>query len=114
MDKNVAATKVASRLFAAEAAIDAAMMETSKLLETMVQARREVNIAVPALDVAEARVAEAIAALAQTRRATVAAHGAMANVERKYGIQHTATGGQSKNPPSAISDEAVCELRVAS
>lgn len=106
MDKHQIGTKVATRLLATEAAIDAAMVQTSQLLESLVTGRREMHIADACLDVAEARVAEAIAALAQARRTALAAHSALGKFERLHDIQHTAIGIMPKHdlPPSAVGD----------
>ena len=116
MDKTAVANRVATKLFATETAIDNAMVESALLIEAMVQARRELNVSPVMGEVAQSRVAEAIAAISEARRAIIAAHGALAQAEAKLGIEErTVMGGDKYGNPSggasAVMEPAA--LRVA-
>lgn len=86
MEKIEVAKKVADKLFATERAVDDAMMCASQFMESMVEARRELNLSAMAGEVATSRTAESIAALAEARRAVMAAHGALQNLQRKLNL----------------------------
>jgi hypothetical protein len=77
---------VADKLFATEQAVDEAMVRASQFLESMVEARRELNLSAVAGEVATSRTAESIAALAEARRAVMAAHSALQSLQRKLGV----------------------------
>jgi hypothetical protein len=99
MDKTAVATKVAENLFATEHAIDDALVATSQFLSTMIEARRELQLSPVLGEVAQARVAEAIASLTEARRAIVATHSTLKSVQGKLGVQHTAVGPESPEEP---------------
>lgn len=93
MDKIEVAQKVADKLFATEQAVDEAMVRASQFLESMVEARRELNLSAMAAEVATSRCAESIAALAEARRSVMAAHSALQAVQRKLGVADDAVVG---------------------
>jgi hypothetical protein len=109
MDKNAAAQSVADKLIDAERAIDAAMIETSQMLEAMLQTRVDLHLSSTAADVAVARAAEAVAALAEARRAASATHAALTKVNREYGFGVETTAFKAL-PMSASAND----LRIAS
>jgi hypothetical protein len=91
MNKTEIADTLALKLFATEAAVDDAMVRACQLLQGMVEARQALNVSGVVGEVAQARAAEAIAALSEARRAVMASHNALADVQGKMGIQTTAT-----------------------
>jgi FAD/FMN-containing dehydrogenase len=86
MTKTEVADKLALKLFATETAVDDAMVRACQLLEGMVEARQALNVSGVVGEVAQARVAEAIAALSEARRAVMASHNALADVQRKMDV----------------------------
>lgn len=96
MTKVEVAKTVAERLFAAEESIDAATVRASQLLEAMIDGRRALNLSAPSAELAQARTSEAMAALAEARRAVVAAHTALAGLQRKLDISDTEFGPVNK------------------
>jgi hypothetical protein len=96
MEKIEVAKTVAGKLFATEESIDAAMIQASQLLEAMIVARRQLGFAATTGEVAQARVAEAIGAVSEARRAIMAAHGALAATGEKMGLDVTMVGGGDK------------------
>ncbi|HYF22804.1 MAG TPA: hypothetical protein VD929_05330 [Caulobacteraceae bacterium] len=112
MTKLEVAKGVAKQLFAAENAVDDATMQATRLLEAMIAGRRELNLSAVAGEVAQTRVAESIAALAEARRAVMAAHGALANLQRKMDLDDNDLGPLDK--PEEDTDKTVKALRLAS
>jgi len=96
MDKVKTAKRVAERLFATEEALDGAMVQASGLLQVMIEGRRELKLSAVAGEAAQSRVAESIAALAEARRAVMAAHGALANLQRKMDLDDNDLGPLDK------------------
>ena len=96
MTRNEIAKGVADKLFATEDSVDMAMVRASQLLETMITARQTLRVSATTGEVDQARVAEAISALSEARRAVMAAHGALASVQQKMGIVDTAVGPLEK------------------
>lgn len=102
MEKTEVAKKVADKLFATEHAVDEAMVRASQLLETMVEARRELRLSAVVGEVATSRAAESIAALSEARRAVMAAHGALQNLQRKMEIEDAVVGTIDKYPEENV------------
>ncbi|MBC6983105.1 hypothetical protein [Caulobacter sp. 17J80-11] len=103
MHKIEVAKNVADKLFATEHAVDEAMVSASRFLESMVEARRELNLSAVAGEVATSRVAEAISALSEARRSVMAAHGALANLQSKMGMGDNEFGqGQKPDQESGV------------
>jgi hypothetical protein len=114
MTKIETAKLVADKLFATEDAVDTAMVQASELLGVMVQSRKALKLSAVAGEVAQSRVAEAIGAMAEARRAVMAAHGALANLQRKMDIDDADVGPlQKPDDGNAIVNESAA-LRVAS
>ena len=105
MEKALVAQRVANRLFATEKAVDAAMTEAASLMTAMVEARAELGLSAVVGDDATGKVAQAIATLAEARRAVVAAHGDLADLKLRVGIR-TKLIGVSDKPPENIETEA--------
>ena len=115
MSKIETAKGVATKLFATEEAIDTAMVCASQLLESMVEGRKTLKLSAVAAEAAQSRVAESIGAMAEARRAIMAAHSSLQNLQRKMGIDDAETGPLQKpdDGESGVTNE-VSPLRVAS
>lgn len=113
MDKIEVVKKVADKLFATEHAVDDAMVRASQFLESMVEARRDLKLSAVAGELATTRVCESIAALSEARRAVMAAHNALSNLQRKMNVEDPVewTG----KPQEGVEPEAAARpnLRVA-
>ncbi len=100
MEKALVAQKLANKLFATEAAVDTALNEAMALLAGMAEARKDAGMAATVGNEATAKVAEAIAILAQARTAVVAAHGELADLKLRVGIRTKMIGIFDKPPPA--------------
>ena len=103
MEKALVAQRVANRLFATEKAIDTAMAEAASLMTSMAEARAELGLSAVVGDDATGKVAQAIATLADARRAIVSAHGTLAETKLRVGIR-TKLIGVSDKPPEQITE----------
>jgi hypothetical protein len=103
MDKALVGQGVANRLFATEKAVDMAMIEAAKLMTSLVDARSELHLSAVVGDEATSKVAQAIATLAEARRAIVAAHGDLADLKLRVGIRTKLIGIVDK-PPENIQE----------
>lgn len=108
MEKVFVAKKVATKLYATEAALDAAMTEAAEMIAEMVKARAELGLSAVVGDQAQAKIVEAIAALGEARTAVVAAHADLDEVRRRIGVRTKGLGFLDK--PAAQATESV-ELR---
>ncbi len=78
-------------------------------VESIVTARKILKVSATTAEVAQSRVAEAISALSEARRAVITAHGALADVQQKLGVDDADVGPLDKpGKPKGAS------LRVAS
>lgn len=102
MEKALVAQKLANKLFATEAAVDAAMAEAMTLLAGMAEARKEAGVSAVVGNEATAKIAEAISILAQARTAVVAAHGEMNDVKLRMGIRTKMIGVMDKPPEGTV------------
>lgn len=98
MEKALIAQKLANKLFATEAAVDAAMNEAMALLAGMAEARKEAGMAATVGNEATAKIAEAISTLAQARTQVVAAHEQLADLKLRVGIRTKMIGIFDKPP----------------
>jgi hypothetical protein len=96
VEKVFVAKKVAQKLFATEAALDAAMTEAGELLAEMLKARRELGLSAVVGDAASAKLVEAIASLGEARSAVVAAHGELDDVRVRIGVRTKGLGFEDK------------------
>ncbi|MDH4384580.1 MAG: hypothetical protein QE280_03965 [Caulobacter sp.] len=96
MDKAFVAQRVASKLFATEKAIDAAMVEAAEFLAGAVEARRQLKMSAVTGDAAQAKLVEAIAALSAARTAMVEMHGELADLKLRIGLRTTLIGVEDK------------------
>ena len=103
MDKALVAQGVANRLFATEKAVDTAMAEAASLMTSLSNARTELHLSAVVGDEATMKVAQAIATLAEARRAIVSAHGDLADLKLRVGIR-TKLIGVTDKPDQAIQE----------
>jgi hypothetical protein len=96
MEKALVAQGVANRLFATEKAVDAAMAQTAQLMTSLIDARVELGLSAVVGDAATGKLAQAIATLAEARRAVVSAHGDLADLKLRVGIRTKLVGVTDK------------------
>lgn len=103
MEKALVCQRVANRLFATEKAVDAAMAEAASLMTAIAEARADLGLSAIVADDATSKVAQAIATLAEARRAVVAAHGNLAETKLRIGVR-TKLVGVTDKPPEQITE----------
>ena len=96
MDKVFVAKRVATKLRATEAALDAALVEATELMGDMIRGRIETKVSAVATDATMAKVAAAISALSEARTAMVAAHSAADELRLRVGIRTRMDGTENK------------------
>jgi hypothetical protein len=87
MEKAFVVQKVATKLFATERSVDAAMTDASELMALLMQSRRDVNASAVIGDEAAVKLAEAISAISIARSAVVACHNELADVKLRLGVR---------------------------
>lgn len=87
MEKAFVAQRVANKLFATEAAVDAAMVETMEMMAELIQARKDLELSATVGNGASAKLANAVTALAAARTAVVEAHAELDEVRQRIGIR---------------------------
>jgi hypothetical protein len=87
MDKALVAQRVANQLASTENAVDAAIKETSQLLNGLIDARQELKVSAVFGDTATGKVTDAIAALAVARQSVIDAHNELAELKLRAGIR---------------------------
>ena len=87
---------VANELYATEKALDAAIAQTSVLVQSMIACREPLEISAIAGAGAQAKAMEAVAALAEARSAIIAAHQELAKDHRRMGWGTYAVGPVDK------------------
>lgn len=103
MDKPQIAAQVARRLLAAEMAIDVALAEASRLMETLAQASLEIGAAASQEHRAPALVSQALISLAGARGDIVGAHAALQALGERFALPVSAFGVPIK-PRRALAD----------
>jgi hypothetical protein len=112
VEKVFVAQRVATKLFATENAVDAALAEASELMADMLRARKDLGLAATFGDTAAARVVDAIAALSTARTAMVAAHNELNESKLRIGVRTKLAGFEDK--PGLTHDQDRATMRVAS
>lgn len=97
MEKAFVAQRVATKLFATEAAVDKAMVEATELMADMLKARQDVNASMVFADEAQVKLMEAIRALSEARSAMVGVHGQLGEAKLRLGIRTKMAGELEKN-----------------
>jgi hypothetical protein len=99
-ERRLAAEQVASALFEAETAIDAALAKTAQLTGVMPSLRKMAGASALIGQDAVERASEAIMALAEARRAIVETHKELSIVQGQIGLGAvTMTGDMGEKPP---------------
>jgi hypothetical protein len=111
MDKALIAQTVANKLFATENAIDTSIVEASKLMGGLIDARHEMRVSAVVGDDVVGKVAAALTALSEARKAVVEAHNELAEVKLRVGIRTKLLGVTDKSA-AATHEPAVAQLRV--
>jgi hypothetical protein len=115
MDKIKTVKHVADKLFATEDSIDASMVQAAQLLEALVEGRKSLKFSAVAAEAAQSRIAESIGAMAEARRAIMAAHSSLQSLQRKMGVDDADVGPLQKpdDGQNGVTSDAR-SLRVAS
>ncbi|RRN62339.1 hypothetical protein [Caulobacter sp. 602-1] len=92
MEKVFVAQRVANKLYATEAAVDAATVEVMEMMAELIQARKDLGLSATVGNGASAKFAEAVQALATARTAIVDAHKQLDETRLRVGIR-TRMGG---------------------
>ena len=92
MDKAFIAKRSQEKLVATEAAIDAALIETTQLLADLLKARTEVGAPVNFADDVQIKLTEAVAALSTARTAMVGVHAGLADAALRLGMRSVMEG----------------------
>lgn len=98
MEKVFVARRVASKLFATEASVDAALSHAAELMTEMLQSRKDVKLAATVGDDAAAKLVEAIKALGEARTAMVGVHNELNDVKLRLGIRTQMSDFEQKPP----------------
>ena len=109
MDKALIAQTVANKLFATENAVDTAIVEATKLMGGLIEARQEMRLSAVVGDDAVSKLAVALSALTEARKAVVEAHNELAEVKLRVGIRTKLIGVTDKG--SAFLEQATTALR---
>lgn len=106
--RRMVAEQVAGALFEAETAIDAAIAKTAALTGAMPALRKQVGASALIGQDALERASQAIAALADARRAIVETHKELSVVQTQIGLGAVTMSdpGSGQKPPSMSIDEA--------
>ncbi|MBX3483589.1 MAG: hypothetical protein KF737_08725 [Phenylobacterium sp.] len=117
-ERRMAAQEVATALFDAEAAIDAALSKTAALTGVMPSLRKAAGASALIGQDAVERASQAIMALAEARRAIVETHKELSVVQGQIGLGAVRMTGDDgdKPPPQGLEVERVRmrNLRIAS
>jgi hypothetical protein len=92
MDKAFIAKRSQEKLVATEAAIDAALIETTQLLADLLKARAEVGAPVNFADDVQIKLTEAVAALSSARTSMVGVHAGLAEAALRLGMRSVMIG----------------------
>jgi hypothetical protein len=117
-ERRMAAEQVASALFEAETAIDAALSKTAMLAGVMPSLRKAAGASALIGQDAVERASQAIMALAEARRAIVETHKELSVVQAQIGLGAVKMTGDAgdKPPPQGMETDRVRmrNLRIAS
>ena len=92
MDKAFVAQGVANKLWATEASLDAAIADASRLMNTVLEAREEMNVTHMVVDPTVRKISEAITTMTAARSALMEAHVALAEAKLRCGIRTKLAG----------------------
>jgi hypothetical protein len=97
MEKAFVAQRVATKLFATEAAVDQAMVEATEFMADLLKARSDVNVSLVFADDAQVKLMEAIKALSEARSAMVGVHNELAEAQLRLGVRTKMNGVEKPN-----------------
>ncbi|MFN7264214.1 MAG: hypothetical protein ACK5T5_04695 [Phenylobacterium sp.] len=97
MDKVFIAKRTQEKLVATEAAIDAALIETTQLLADLLKARAELGAPVDFADDVQVKLTEAVAALSSARTTMGHVHSGLEKAALRLGIRVRMGGPYRKN-----------------
>jgi hypothetical protein len=100
--RRMVAEQIASALFEAEAAIDAALAKTATLTGVMPQLRKEAGASALIGQDAVERASQAIMALAEARRAIVETHKELSIAQEQIGLGAVTLAGEGGEKPPPI------------
>jgi hypothetical protein len=109
VEKVFVVKRVTSKLHGAEAAIDAAMVETAEMMAELVQARKDLRLAATVSATATAKIMAAMAALSEARTAMVEAHGDLDQTRLRLGVRTTMVGWYKTEASAPVQVESVAE-----
>lgn len=101
MDKAFVAQGVANKLFATEKAVDAAIAEAAGLLTGLIEARQQLELSATFGDATSAKLAQAVAQLAEVRSTVVQAHEDLDGMKLRLGIRTKMFGTIQKDNAAA-------------
>lgn len=96
MEKAFVAQRVATKLFATENSVDAALAEATELMSDMLQARKDMNVSLLFADEAAVKLVDAIKALSEARTAMVGVHNELNEAKLRLGIRTRMDGWADK------------------
>jgi hypothetical protein len=102
-ERRMVAEQIACALFEAEAAIDAALSKTANLTGVMPALRKQAGASALIGQDAVERASQAIAALAEARRAIVETHRELSVAQDQVGLGAIALDGGGDKPPVTAS-----------
>ena len=111
--RRMVAEQVAGALFEAEAAIDAALTKTAMLTGMMPQLRKSAGASALIGQDALERASQAIAALADARRAIVETHKELSVAQKQIGLGAVVLADPTGGDKPFAATEAMPALRVA-
>lgn len=97
--RNEIATAVAQSLHETERAIDSALSQVAEFVGIMPAARQDARFAAEVGQDALGNAVAAMAALTEARRAMIAAHASLADVQSQFRLQPQAFGNLGDKPP---------------
>lgn len=112
MDKAFVAQRVATKVWSAENAVDAALTEAAELMAAVMAARQDLKFSPDVTDAATAKLVEAMASLSQARTSLIAMHANLAEAKLRLGIRTKLIGIWDKPPPPPPKGQEDEEIRV--
>jgi hypothetical protein len=112
VDKALIAQRVATKLFAAENAVDAAILEASQLLSGLIEARKEMGLSAVLGTEAVSKVSLALSTLSDSRQAMVDAHNVLNDAKLRLGIRTRMDGVGPKGSLDDDLGDNVVEHRI--
>jgi hypothetical protein len=110
--RRMVAEQIAGALFEAEAAIDAALSKTAHLTGVMPALRQEAGLSAIVGQDAVERASQAIAALAEARRAIVETHRELAVAKDQVGLGAVMVDTGGDKPPATAARHGGRQLRT--